>query len=134
MDQWDRTLIKQRDRALQLHDTATRLKQGATQVNTELEAILLHQEEMHLALSELEKKVEAEDRKYDQPSDRQEAYALVEKLDTELSETKELLNDTVDRLNAKREAESAEQASMVRTVSNHVASSGEHGAGIVGIS
>uniref|UniRef100_A0A7S3BT10 Nucleoporin NSP1-like C-terminal domain-containing protein n=1 Tax=Haptolina ericina TaxID=156174 RepID=A0A7S3BT10_9EUKA len=121
IDKWDRALIQQRDRALQLHDTTTRLQQGATAINTELELILQHQDEMHNALTVLEKKVENEARQFaDRPSDRQQAYALVESLDKELSETKDLLSDTVDRLNKQRHTESAkdsEQAALAQMVS-----------------
>mgnify|MGYP002831025747 CR=1 FL=1 len=60
VDAWDRKTLEQRDRALALHETTERLKQGNTTINAELEAMLLHQEEVHAALSELEKKVAAE--------------------------------------------------------------------------
>lgn len=121
VDQWDRALIKQRDRALQLHETTVRIKQGAAAVNAELELILQHQDEMHNALAELEKKVEAEARQVaDRPSDRQQAYALVEALDKELAETKDLLAATVERLNMQRRAESAERGSAHTALSQMV--------------
>jgi len=112
VDEWDRSLIKQRDRALQLHESTLRLKQDADAVNAELEIILQHQDEMHNALAELEKKVEAEARNTaERPSERQQAYALVESLDKELSETKDMLTATVERLSSQRRAESAEKGS-----------------------
>ena len=49
VDAWDRKTLEQRDRALALHETTERLKQGNTAINAELEAMLLHQEEVHAA-------------------------------------------------------------------------------------
>lgn len=105
-------------------------------MNAELEIILQHQDEMHNALAELEKKVEAEARNTaERPSERQQAalspphclcpsvvretsmtsgwqaYALVDPLDKELSETKDMLTATVERLSSQRRAESAEKGS-----------------------
>ena len=47
VDQMDRELIVQRDRALRLAVSTKRLKQGAEALSTELELILHHQDEMN---------------------------------------------------------------------------------------
>ena len=51
---------------------------------------------MHAALSALERKVEEEGRAFpDRPGERQQAYALVESLDSQLAETRALLAETL---------------------------------------
>ena len=95
--------IEQRDRALQLHYASSRLKQGAAAINAELESILQRQEEMHTALAELERKVEAETGQFaDVPTERQQAYDLAESLDKELGEMRGTLEATVERVNERR--------------------------------
>ena len=105
MDAWDRKTLEQRDRALALHETTERLKQGNTAINAELEAMLLHQEEVHAALSELEKKVAAEVASPRAPSERQQVYTLVEGLDRDLADTRADVDALVERLNAARDAD-----------------------------
>jgi len=105
VDAWDRKTLEQRDRALALHETTERLKQGNTAINAELEAMLLHQEEVHAALSELEKKVAAEVASPRAPSERQQVYTLVEGLDRDLADTRADVDALVERLNAARDAD-----------------------------
>ena len=108
VDERDRQLIQQRDRALKLDETTRRLKQNATALNAELELVLQRQDEMHAALRELELKVEEEAshfRHLERPSERQQAYQLAEHLDAELGQTREELAECVEQLNAQRQAE-----------------------------
>jgi len=126
VDQWDRQTIEQRDRALQLHQASTSLKQGAAAINAELEGILQRQEEMHNALSELEKKVEAETHHLsERPSERQQAYDLAESLDKEIGEMRETLEATVEKVNDRRQADAQGQTEkqleqMVRVLDVHL--------------
>ena len=69
-------------------------------LNSEIELILHHQDEMHAALSELERKVEAEGRAFpDRPGERQQAYALAEELDKQIADTRALLTNSISKLN-----------------------------------
>jgi len=126
VDKWDRQMIQERDRVIELRQTSSRLKQGAASINAELEVILQRQDEMHLALSELEKKVEVEAQVLPEGlSARQQAYDLVESLDKELGEMREALTATVDDLKERRQAEaqggSGQQlAQMVQVLDVHL--------------
>jgi len=127
VDQWDRELIVQRDRALRLQQQTSMLSQGADAISSELELILHHQDEMHAALSELERKVEEEGRSFhDRPGERQQAYALVESLDRELADTRSLLTDTIKQVNASSPAEDASGGSgtqlsqLVQVLDSHL--------------
>jgi len=108
VDKWDRQLIERRDRTLQLRQTAKRLQQGAASVNAELEAILRRQDEMHAALSELERKVEDESCRphTNLSSERQQAYEVVDELDRQLCEMRESLTHSVEQLNMRRQGSS----------------------------
>jgi len=128
VDERDRQLIQQRDRALKLDETTRRLKQNATALNAELELVLGRQDEMHAALRELESKVEEEAnhfRHLERPSERQQAYQLAEHLDAELGQTREELAECVEQLNAQRQAEAGGQeahrlAQLVEVMDVHV--------------
>merc|ERR1712228_791925 len=99
VDKWDRRMIEDRDRAIELQSTSSRLKQATASINAELEVVLQRQDEIHLALTELEKKVEEEAQVLpDGLSPRQQAYDLVESLDKELGEMREALTSTVELL------------------------------------
>ena len=103
VDQLDRELVVERDRALRLQLTAQRLRKGTDDLTSELELILRQQDEMHAALSALERRVEDEGRSFpDRPSERQQAYALVEALDKKLGDTRSLLSESISRLNSSR--------------------------------
>jgi len=75
VEAWDRKLIEQRDRALTLHESTARLKRGAASLNAELELVLQRQDELHAALTELERRVASEVRVAGSgaPSERQAA-------------------------------------------------------------
>ena len=103
VDKLDRELVVERDRALRLQLASRRLRKGTDDLASELELILRHQDEMHLALSELERRVEEEGKAFpDRPSERQQAYLLVEDLDKKLGDTRALLGDSIARLNSSR--------------------------------
>ena len=57
IDEADREIVVVRDKTLALHECAGRLSAGSAALNAELELILQRQDEMHAALSELERKV-----------------------------------------------------------------------------
>mmetsp|Transcript_4706 Transcript_4706/g.15213 ORF Transcript_4706/g.15213 Transcript_4706/m.15213 type:complete len:190 (+) Transcript_4706:383-952(+) len=120
VEAWDRKLIEQRDRALTLHESTARLKRGAASLNAELELVLQRQDELHAALTELERRVASEVRVAGSgaPSERQAAYELAEEVDKELGEMRETLTDAVEALNGARAAEAAEppDAELARTV------------------
>ena len=84
----------QRDRSLKLQLTTAKLKKGTESLSSELELILFHQDEMHAAISELERRVQEEGRSFpDRPGERQQAYALVEGLDSQIADTRRLLSE-----------------------------------------
>ena len=126
VDRWDRQLIEQRDRALGLHEGCATLKLHAAALNAELELILQRQDEMHGALSVLEKKVDKETRLLPpRAGERQQAYELAEGLDKELGEMRETLNATVERLNKRRALESTgaaagQLAQLVQVLNVHL--------------
>ena len=102
VDEMDRELLDARDRALRLHHTTKKLKDGAEKLSSELELILHHQDAMHEALSALERQVEEDGGAFpDHPSERLQAYALFEQLDRELNDTRLLLDDTIERVNSR---------------------------------
>ena len=102
VDAMDRELLEARDRALRLHHTTKKLKDGAEKLSSELELILHHQDAMHEALSALERQVEEDGSAFpDHPSERLQAYALFEQLDRELNDTRLLLDDTIERVNSR---------------------------------
>jgi len=123
VDQVDRQLVLQRDRALRLDLATQRLKSGTEGLYSELELILQHQDEMHAALAALEAKVDDESRAFAaQPGERQQAYQLVETLDRQLADTRALLTETASRINARGApgAEGGELSSMVRVLEVHL--------------
>ena len=102
VDTMDRELVVQRDRALRLQLASQKLRKGTDDLMSELELILHHQDEMHAALSQLERKVEEEGRSFpERPSERQQAYALVEDLDRKLSDTRTVLAESIQQLNSR---------------------------------
>jgi len=129
VDKFDRELVVKRDRALQLQLNTAALRQGTEGLGSEIELVLRHQDEMHAALSELERQVEEEGRAYaDEPGERQRAYALVEDLDRQLADTRALLTDSIGRLNARTAGggpdtdgqQSGQLARMVRVLDVHL--------------
>ena len=64
LDRRDRELVAARDRALRLQLTASKLEQGTEALTAEIELILQHQDQLHSALSTLERRVEEEGRQH----------------------------------------------------------------------